>query len=87
MGNSFSQPDDPTSLFAYCVAPRWKDVLDEAKLKTATWNIAAVNNNPFEYWITHEDDAYNKLMEDVQSFIDQPGVPPAPLSLKLACGV
>jgi hypothetical protein len=38
-----------------------------------TWNIAAVNNNPFEYWITHDDDAYNLLMDNVQSFIDEPG--------------
>ena len=22
-------------------------------LKCSSWNIAAVNNNPFEYWITH----------------------------------
>jgi|EP01044_Picomonas_judraskeda_P004246 hypothetical protein len=38
-----------------------------------TWNIAAVNNNPFEYWITHDDDAYNALMDNVQLFIDEPG--------------
>lgn len=42
-------------------------------LKLATWNIAAINNNPFEYWITHDDAAYNKLMLDVQEFIDSPG--------------
>ena len=42
-------------------------------LNVATWNIAAINNNPFEYWITHDDDAYNKLMEDVQNFIEAPG--------------
>lgn len=42
-------------------------------LKLATWNIAAINNNPFEYWITHNDQAYNKLMLDVQDFIDNPG--------------
>lgn len=46
---------------------------DPSTLRVATWNIAAVNNNPFEYWITHEDAAYNKLMADVQSFIDAPG--------------
>ena len=39
----------------------------------ATWNIAAINNNPFEYWITHDDADYNALMEGVQSFIDEPG--------------
>ena len=42
-------------------------------LKIATWNIAAVNNNPFEYWITHSDPAYQNLMVDVQSLIDKPG--------------
>ena len=41
-------------------------------LRVATWNVAAVNNNPFEYWVTHPDPAYNKLMEGVQDFIDQP---------------
>jgi len=44
--------------------------LDELHL--VTWNIAAINNNPFEYWITHEDADYNKLMTDVQAFIDAP---------------
>ena len=39
----------------------------------ATWNVAAVNNNPFEYWVTHPDPAYNALMDGVQDFIDQAG--------------
>mmetsp|Transcript_52082 Transcript_52082/g.106205 ORF Transcript_52082/g.106205 Transcript_52082/m.106205 type:complete len:568 (+) Transcript_52082:625-2328(+) len=39
----------------------------------ATWNIAAVNNNPFEYWVTHSDPAYNEMMLRVQDFIDNPG--------------
>ena len=42
-------------------------------LRVATWNVAAVNNNPFEYWVTHPDPEYNALMEGVQGFIDQPG--------------
>ena len=42
-------------------------------LKMVTWNIAAVNNNPFEYWLTHPDPAYDKLMADVQNFIEEPG--------------
>ena len=42
-------------------------------LRVATWNIAAINNNPFEYWITHDDEAYNKLMSDVQAFVSEPG--------------
>ena len=24
-------------------------------LNVLTWNIAAINNNPFEYWITYSD--------------------------------
>jgi len=43
-----------------------------APLRATTWNIAAVNNNPFEYWVTHPDPAYNKLMANVQTFIDSP---------------
>jgi hypothetical protein len=38
-----------------------------------TWNVAAINNNPFEYWITNEDPSYNQLMKNVSSFIEQPG--------------
>ena len=49
-------------------------------LRVATWNIAAINNNPFEYWITHEDKAYNKLMADVQKFVDNPGDKDIPVS-------
>ncbi len=37
-------------------------------------NMAAINNNPFEYWITAEDPAYNKMMQDVSAFIKNPGV-------------
>mmetsp|Transcript_4165 Transcript_4165/g.7391 ORF Transcript_4165/g.7391 Transcript_4165/m.7391 type:complete len:603 (-) Transcript_4165:13-1821(-) len=41
-------------------------------LKVASWNVAAVNNNPFEYWITHPDPRYKQLMEKVESFIVKP---------------
>jgi len=43
------------------------------RLRTVTWNVAAVNNNPFEYWITHPNPGYKKLMEDVERFIINPG--------------
>jgi hypothetical protein len=43
-------------------------------LTVSTWNIAAINNNPFEYWITMADNPeYNALMLDVESFIENPG--------------
>ena len=72
MGNTSSQYS-ASDLFTMCMGPRWKAALDESKLKTATWNIAAVNNNPFEYWVKHDDASYNALMQGVESFIDQPG--------------
>ena len=28
---------------------------DASELRVVTWNIAAINNNPFEYWLTHPD--------------------------------
>lgn len=50
-------------------------------IKAATWNIAAINNNPFEYWITptnpdgtvRDDPVYNGLMKNISSFIESPG--------------
>ena len=45
----------------------------ENTISTATWNIAAINNNPFEYWITNDDPAYNDLMQKVSMFITEPG--------------
>jgi len=44
------------------------------KLTIATWNIAAINNNPFEYWLTIPDNpAYEELMINVEKFLDAPG--------------
>jgi hypothetical protein len=44
------------------------------QMQIATWNIAAINNNPFEYWITYkENPAYEQLMVDIEKFIDDPG--------------
>lgn len=56
----------PQSLFA--------DTAVSSKGLTAlTWNVAAINNNPFEYWITNDDPKYNELMKSVSGFIEQPG--------------
>lgn len=64
---------------------------DEGQLSVATWNLAAINNNPFEYWISHSDGSYKELMDQVERFIDAPGdrdvavaeVFPAPLFQEL----
>ena len=46
-------------------------------INVVTWNIAAVNNNPFEYWITppagKNGASYSKLMQDVETFVLNPG--------------
>ena len=34
-----------------------------------TWNIAAINNNPFEYWITSDDKNYNEMMKKGKKLI------------------
>mmetsp|Transcript_24470 Transcript_24470/g.37765 ORF Transcript_24470/g.37765 Transcript_24470/m.37765 type:complete len:582 (+) Transcript_24470:192-1937(+) len=44
------------------------------KLSIATWNVAAINNNPFEYWITIDGNPeYEQLMKNVEAFIEEPG--------------
>ncbi|KAL1520344.1 hypothetical protein AB1Y20_021934 [Prymnesium parvum] len=60
-----------------CAPLQWSSV---AVLYAVTWNIAAINNNPFEYWITHNDKDYNALMEAVQHFIDDPKSRDVPVS-------
>ena len=42
-------------------------------MTTCTWNIAAVNNNPLEYWTTYDSPGYMQLMVDVERMIDSPG--------------
>eukprot|EP00908_Phaeocystis_cordata_P013130 Transcript_24161.p1 GENE.Transcript_24161~~Transcript_24161.p1 ORF type:complete len:449 (-),score=191.87 Transcript_24161:963-2204(-) len=49
-------------------------------LSTLSWNLAAVNNNPFEYFLTHPDPQYAKLMEGVERFIEAPGDKDVPVS-------
>ena len=54
---------------------------DPRRLDLVSWNVAAINNNPFEYWISIDDQPeYTKLMDDVQNFIENPGPKDLPLS-------
>ena len=39
-------------------------------VSVVTWNVAAVNNNPFEYWVSNPNPAYNALIMGVQRFFD-----------------
>lgn len=51
------------------------------QLKISSWNIAAINNNPFEYWITINDNpGYEKLMLDVEHYLEEPGPNDVPVS-------
>lgn len=44
------------------------------RLTVATWNIAAINNNPFEYWITYKENPhYEEIMAKVEQFLEEPG--------------
>ena len=54
-------------------------IASSRKLQVATWNVAAINNNPFEYWITYNE-PYEKLMSDVESFLEAPGERDVPVS-------
>jgi len=50
-------------------------------LTVTTWNIAAINNNPFEYWLTiDENPEYQGLMTKVEDFIEKPGDFDVPVS-------
>jgi len=50
-------------------------------MQIATWNIAAINNNPFEYWISlPEFPSYEKIMASIESFIEDPGANDVPVS-------
>ena len=50
------------------------------KIHATTWNIAAINNNPFEYWITYHEPQYNRIMSNVSTFIENPGDFDVPVS-------
>ena len=51
------------------------------KLQVSTWNVAAINNNPFEYWITYDENpAYEKIMTDIEIFLENPGDQDVPVS-------
>lgn len=50
------------------------------QLSVTTWNIAAINNNPFEYWITYDENPeYARIMKNIESFIESPGSKDVPV--------
>ena len=49
------------------------------EIDLVTWNIAAPNKNPFEFWAMHADKDYDDLMIRVQEYIDDPDRPREPV--------
>ena len=45
---------------------------DFVSVRVASWNVAAINNNPFEYWITNPNSNYERLMKGIQKFMESP---------------
>ena len=41
--------------------------------QVASWNVAAINNNPWEYYMDHPSAKYHEIMEGVQAFVAAPG--------------
>ncbi|KAJ9469363.1 hypothetical protein DIPPA_01779 [Diplonema papillatum] len=71
---TLSFPSDHSLTTVYLNEKRSRPIFPPGKVReilSTTWNVAAVNNNPFEYWITGPDD-YNKLMEDIANVITFP---------------
>lgn len=51
------------------------------RMQVTTFNVAAINNNPFEYWLTMpENPAYDDLMGKVEEFLENPGDKDVPVS-------
>ena len=64
-----------------CGSPRDISGL-EAKadfLTIATWNIAAMDTNPFEFWMTHSE-KYDSLMQGLEQLLDCPGGEDLPMN-------
>jgi len=50
------------------------------KMAVTSWNIAAINNNPFEYWITFpQNPEYEIIMGNIESFLENPGANDIPV--------
>lgn len=61
-----------TWLFEGVTALRRPNENLEGSISVATWNVAAVNNNPFEYWLAHDDPSYVNLMIAVETCLASP---------------
>ena len=51
---------------------RSKQEAPSMALTVTSWNIAAINNNPWEYWITYDEASYVELMKNLEIFVTNP---------------
>ena len=63
---------DAASDSSFEPVPSFEEERARGRLRSLTWNIAAINNNPFEYWITSDNPTYNELMQSVSMRIMSP---------------
>jgi hypothetical protein len=59
-------------VYVQMLSRRQRDDVDASgpySYNIATWNIAAINNNPFEYWVSYPDSSYNEFMQDVEQLL------------------
>jgi len=62
------------ALLVMFIAMGSRDAAAPTRLTATTWNVAAINNNPFEYWLTIPgDQAYADLMSKVEALMKNPG--------------
>eukprot|EP01063_Lacrimia_lanifica_P013105 TRINITY_DN19746_c0_g1_i1.p1 TRINITY_DN19746_c0_g1~~TRINITY_DN19746_c0_g1_i1.p1 ORF type:complete len:536 (+),score=175.84 TRINITY_DN19746_c0_g1_i1:39-1646(+) len=40
--------------------------------QAATWNVASINNNPFEYWVSGAGDTYDRMMTTFARVVERP---------------
>mmetsp|Transcript_19010 Transcript_19010/g.44344 ORF Transcript_19010/g.44344 Transcript_19010/m.44344 type:complete len:585 (-) Transcript_19010:72-1826(-) len=78
-----SQPPNKKAVHDVGLKPR-----GAGELAMLTWNVAGVNNNPFEYWVTAEDEAptYVQLMKRLESILVMPeayGDPPQDMDVPI----
>lgn len=50
-----------------------KNEEDDNILKVMSWNVAGINNNPWEYYVNLDDDNYNALMHHIECFLTDTG--------------
>jgi hypothetical protein len=43
-------------------------------MKVVTWNMAGINNNPFEYWSSEEGSRMQKIQQYMEEFVDGQGI-------------